>query len=192
MNDNTTQKQKDLILAPRRFMLNLCDADLKALYEKAGSASITPELLIENFISDLVSGKYSNGSDERMYADNWYERCWFSMSEYDSLLAYLIREGVYYDFIDCCIVAATNKEAIKDCLEDDKMSSGEKQENIALWKMEIEEAEEAMHNMYEDYCEYNETPDDYEKERDEVIKFRQSFLSKYHGIYSKDERTVND
>ena len=29
--------------------------------------------LIENFAGDLVGGTYSNGSDERDYADQWFE-----------------------------------------------------------------------------------------------------------------------
>ena len=28
----------------------------------------------ENFVGDLVGGTYSNGSDERDYADQWFER----------------------------------------------------------------------------------------------------------------------
>ena len=40
--------------------------------------------LIENFAGDLVGGTYSNGSDERDYADQWFERCWFDPKAYTS------------------------------------------------------------------------------------------------------------
>ena len=36
--------------------------------------------------SDLC-GTYSNGSDERMYAEQWFERCWFGMFPEHTLLA---------------------------------------------------------------------------------------------------------
>lgn len=49
--------------------------------------------LIENFIGDLVCGTYSNGSDERMYAEQWFERCWFGMFPDLTFLRYLIEWG---------------------------------------------------------------------------------------------------
>lgn len=48
---------------------------------------------MENFIGDLVGGTYSNGSAEREYADNWFNRCWFAMFPEDSLLNYLLEFG---------------------------------------------------------------------------------------------------
>ena len=41
--------------------------------------SILLEKRMESFVGDLVGGTYSNGSDERDYADQWFERCWFGM-----------------------------------------------------------------------------------------------------------------
>ena len=46
--------------------------------------------LLENFINDLIIGERSNGSDERMYAEQWFQRYWFSI-DYgtSSFLSYL-------------------------------------------------------------------------------------------------------
>ena len=49
--------------------------------------------LIENFVGDLVGGTYSNGSDERDYADQWFERCWFGMITKPTLLNHLLCWG---------------------------------------------------------------------------------------------------
>lgn len=53
--------------------------------ESAGEYGLTIGELIENFVGDLVDGTYSNGS-ERMYAQQWFERCWFGMFPEPSLL----------------------------------------------------------------------------------------------------------
>ncbi len=92
-------KKEDETVAPRTFTVNLSDADVKRLYKKAAEASLTPEELFENFVGDLVDGTYSNGSDERMCAEEWYNRCWFSFDYFNSFLAYLVRECKYEDFI---------------------------------------------------------------------------------------------
>jgi hypothetical protein len=72
----------------------LSDADCKRISEKAGKHGITVGQLLENFIGDLVDGTYSNGSDERYRADQWFERCWFGMFPEDTLLKYLLE----YDY----------------------------------------------------------------------------------------------
>ena len=76
--DYTEQQKKEIAtVAPRIININLSDSDVKRLYVKAAGASLTPEELIENFIGDLVCGTYSNGSDERVYAEQWFDRCDF-------------------------------------------------------------------------------------------------------------------
>lgn len=57
---------------------------------KSGIDSLT---LIENFVSDLIDGSRTNGSDERMYAQQWFERCWFSSPMEETFLSYLIDFG---------------------------------------------------------------------------------------------------
>ena len=70
--------------------IELSKADLRSLCCKAGSAGLTVGELLENFINDLIIGERSNGSDERMYAEQWFQRCWFSI-DYgtSSFLSYL-------------------------------------------------------------------------------------------------------
>ena len=58
---------------PRTYHLNLSDNDVKRLVLKAGEFNLNVSELLENFIGDLISGTYSNGSDERMYANQWFD-----------------------------------------------------------------------------------------------------------------------
>ena len=83
------QEEKKTI-RPRKIEINLSDADITRIYEKAGKHGITVEELIENFIGDLVDGTHNNGSDERMYANEWFERCWFGGFSENTFLGYLL------------------------------------------------------------------------------------------------------
>ena len=95
-----TEQQKEIeTIKPRAYSLNLSDADVKRIAKKAGAYGLTVSELLENFIGDLVAGTYSNGSDERIYADRWAERCWFSLDPEKNLVQYLC-EAWEFDFSD--------------------------------------------------------------------------------------------
>lgn len=72
------QKKEIETIRERAFTLKLSDADVDRLAMKAAEAGMTMGELLASFVGDLVGGTYSNGSDERMYAEAWYERCGFS------------------------------------------------------------------------------------------------------------------
>lgn len=74
------EQQKEIeTIRERKITVKLSDADCDRLARKCGEHGLTIGELIENFVGDLVGGTYSNGSDERDYADQWFERCWFGM-----------------------------------------------------------------------------------------------------------------
>lgn len=77
---------------------------------------------IDNDVGDLVGGTYSNGSDERDYADQWFERCWFGMFPEPTLLNHLLNLGYepehYLDMLE-------NVETIKSDIEITKQNIAE-------------------------------------------------------------------
>lgn len=77
MNISEHQEAEIKTIKERDFKLKLSDADVERLFLKAGGAGLTVSELLENFIGDLVDGTYINGSDERDYAEQWFDRCWF-------------------------------------------------------------------------------------------------------------------
>jgi hypothetical protein len=86
-----TDQQKEIeTIKEREITLKLSDADVERVFKKAGEVGLTVSELLQNFIGDLVYGTYSNGSDERMYANQWFERCWFGMFPDKTFLRYLI------------------------------------------------------------------------------------------------------
>ena len=88
------EQQKEIeTIRERKITVKLSDADCDRLARKCGEHGLTIGELIENFVGDLVGGTYSNGSDERDYADQWFERCWFGMFPEPTLLNHLLHLG---------------------------------------------------------------------------------------------------
>ena len=117
------EQQKEIeTIRERKITVKLSDADCDRLARKCGKHGLTIGELIENFVGDLVGGTYSNGSDERDYADQWFERCWFGMFPEPTLLNHLLNLGYepehYLDMLE-------NVETIKSDIEITKQNIAE-------------------------------------------------------------------
>ena len=126
-NPNETQTVK-----ARRLEINLSDADVKRISEKACEYGLTVSELIENFIGDLVCGTFTNGSDERMYAKEWVNRCNFTILKDRAFVRFLAVSGLLSDVLDLL-------HYIDNC-----------QNNLASDEADLEEAEEIQAEV-EDY-----------------------------------------
>ena len=89
----TEQQNYIKIVKERRITVKMSDSDCDRLARKCGKSGITIGELIQSFIGDLIDGTYSNGSDERDYADKWFESCWFGMFPEPTLLNRLLNNG---------------------------------------------------------------------------------------------------
>ncbi len=169
------QAEEIKTIKPRQFNLNLSDADYRRIAEKAACAELSVEGLLESFIGDLVSGTYSNGSDERMKAQEWYERCGYDsgFDEKYTLLHYLISEGSIDDFVR----EVEEFENNKDDIESTKKELEDPQEEWEQWTTgednhkafnSLEEYKKSLEDEIKDYeCFMNaaaETLDDYWQE----------------------------
>ena len=98
------QQQKEIeTIKDRNITIKLSDADCERLAKKCCKHGLSIGQLLESFIGDLVDGTYTNGSDERMYANQWFERCGFTMYEEDTLLNQLINFDIdIEDFLVTC------------------------------------------------------------------------------------------
>lgn len=86
------QQNERNTIKKREFVLELSNADVERICDKAAIVGLSPEKLLEAFIGDLVDGTYAHGSDERMYANQWYDRCGFTYLAEKNLVTYLARE----------------------------------------------------------------------------------------------------
>ncbi len=153
------QREEIETIKARNISLNLSDADVKRLCEKAGSVGFAVSELLESFIGDLVDGTYTNGSDERMYANEWFERCGFSwMSEY-KFLRFLIDCDDVEDTIDDWNEIKYYKD-LEELGEDDK-------EDLAYY-------EESINDKFEEYRRYKKVDEEkltLEAEMEKVINW---------------------
>lgn len=88
------EQNEQATIRERTITLKLSDDDCDRILRKAGSSGLTVAQLLENFIGDLVGGTYYNGSDESMYAELWFDRCWFGMFPGKTLLRHLLENEV--------------------------------------------------------------------------------------------------
>ena len=58
----------------RQITIKATDRDFEKLQERCSGYGITIDELLESFVGDLVDGVYSNGSDERRAAAEWFDR----------------------------------------------------------------------------------------------------------------------
>lgn len=127
----------------RKIMVQLSDADCDRLAKKCGMHGLTIGELIENFIGDLVDGTRSNGSDERMYANQWFERCWFGMSQEPTLLNHLLDWGYdpedYLDTLDNIETAIKEKEYLARHPEEADEEAQYLDDDIESWQEELKD-----------------------------------------------------
>lgn len=118
------QQQEEIkTIRKRTIELELSDADVKRIAEKAGAHGLTVGKLLENFIGDLVCGTYSNGSDERDLAGQWFERCEFGMFPDMTFLNYLVEWGRVDEVLQAWDDIADSEENIK--ITQEELSSGQ-------------------------------------------------------------------
>lgn len=133
MSKVQTEQEKEInTIRERTITLKLSDKDCERIMEKAGMVNMTASELLEQFIGDLVDGTYSNGSDERMKANDWFERCWFSFMN-DGLLKYFNGE---YDEVDGFMDTWEENELFKREPEQFAEEISELEDGEKLWFQE--------------------------------------------------------
>lgn len=131
---------------------------------------MTVSELLENFIGDLVAGTYSNGSDERMYAEQWAERCWFALDPEKNLIHYFCT-SYEYDFSDLMDIL----ERIDDIQSDIKIT----EKNIAEpkeedWKDVVYRKYNDDRTSYECIPCYNSVEDYIASEQQDLIDYKEA------------------
>lgn len=126
-------------LKERVLKINLTDEEVEQISQKAGSVNLTVSELLENFIADLVGSSRRNGSDECDRADDWFERCWFSMFPEDTFLRFMLTECYSIsDFVTTYSTLCSCEEDINEATEDDEIK--DIQAEIDALREELEES----------------------------------------------------
>lgn len=179
-----TEQQKEIqSIKPREYRLKLSDADVERIAMKAGRYGLTVPELLENFIGDLVCGTYTNGSDERMYAQQWSNRCWFSHAPEKSLVQYFC-DSLEYDFSDLFRVLR-QIEGSKEDIEDSKKrieNPGEEWKTICT-HVYREDGTEEWRNCYKSVEEYITSEKEYLEEYQEELEETLEELQEIHNSF---------
>ena len=135
------QKKEIETIKERTITVKLSDEECERLASMSGLSGLTVGELIENFIGDLIGGTHSNGSDERMYANQWYERCGFSFDSEETLLGYLINRGYepkdYLDMLDNIETAQEEKKYLEEHPEEANEEAQYIDDDIAEWEEKL-------------------------------------------------------
>lgn len=137
------QKENETI-RERNISVKLSDDDCKKITDVCGRCGLSVGELLASFIGDLVGGTYSNGSDERMYADRWFERCGFEMIAEPTLLQHLLCWGYepedYLDVLDNIETAKNDKKYLEEHPEEaDEEEASYIDDDIADWEEELKD-----------------------------------------------------
>ena len=189
-----SQEQEIKTIRERTIKLELSDADVERLCTRAGSVNLTVSQLLEYFIGDLVDGTYSNGSDERMYANQWFDRCGFGMFSDNTFLRYLIE----YGSVDEVVGLWNGINEIKEDLEYAKHHTGEYEpDDIEEWKEDLEEWQASINVTFDEYK--KSTKDEVgtlEEEMKTVIKWYEGMQQMKNANATinieEDDETVDD
>ena len=190
---NRQQKEIETI-KERTITLNLSDADCNRLARKCGKYGLTIGKLLENFVGDLVDGTYSNGSDERDYANRWFERCWFGMFPEQTLLNHLLCWGHepkdYLDTLDNIEIAQEEKKYLEEHPEEADEEAQYIDADIAFWEVELKDMRadwkpEKEPNMDEEL----ELIKKWVKEREELTNSLKGTVAKLTGTAIQDDET---
>lgn len=85
-------------IRPRPLKVNLSDSDVKKIVEEAARNGTTVSEIVSGFICDLVGGTQTRGSDERMYAEQYFNRCCYSWDDENTFIKSLI-DGGFFEII---------------------------------------------------------------------------------------------
>lgn len=154
------------------IQVNLPEEDALRIANKAGRHGLTVGKLIEQFIGDLIDGASTNGSDERMYASLWFDRCWFSMFPDKTFLSYLIEVNKVKLVLQLWTDLQDAKNDIAYYEEHpDETEPGEVEEIREL----LQDTQEQIDWYWNDYCqlktEYKKGS--FEKEMGKVLEWHQ-------------------
>ena len=112
----------------RTISIRLYQDEVEELCMKSGKVGLSIGELFENFVADLICGTHTNGSDERMYIEQWFDRCYFSIMPEKTFLSYLLEMQEIDSVLECWETLQELKELEEpDCYDKEEL---EIQQNI--------------------------------------------------------------
>ena len=121
--------------------LQLTNADTMRLQDKANCVGCNESQLLEAFVMDLISGRFTHGSDERMYADQWFRRCYMFPDK--TFIRYLIIRDKVDELLE-------DYEKLKE-YQNDYVQMQKSPDEVMATQKEIEVLSAYIKEIYESY-----------------------------------------
>ena len=171
----------------RTITVMMSDEDCRELADLCGEHGLTVGELLTNFIGDLIEGTQTNGSDERMYAKQWFDRCWFAHETKNTLLHHLLFWGHdpknYLGTLDSLVMAQMDMEALVG------NPDGYDEEDMSFINDDITYFSERIKEMSEDW------KPEIEPDMEEQIEIIKKFVKQREQLINegdeKNERTAD-
>lgn len=127
----------------RTISIRLYQDEVEELCMKSGKVGLSIGELFENFVADLICGTHTNGSDERMYIEQWFDRCYFSIMPEKTFLSYLLEMQEIDSVLECWETLQELKELEEpDCYD----------------KEELEIQQNTLEEYFQEYRTYTREP----------------------------------
>lgn len=169
----------------RVIIVSLSDEDCDKLFMKLGVRNATVGVLVQNFIRDLVFSDDCNGSDECIFANQWFDRCWMSY-DYNLLMGFLNSNDIDpYDDLICYMESIEHGES--KLLDYEVNPRGFDPEEMEYLKEDIKDWKEHIGKIRRQFlatypnaswtCEF-ESLESWYKEREDFKNIRVRYLNK--------------
>ena len=146
----------------RQFTLELSDGDAREFCEKCYKDGTSPEEVLQGFISDLIDGAGTRGSDERELASAYYNRCLCAGTRC-TFSQWILNYCTYS--IDEIVQRLEDLQGLKDTLQElaDNPEEIAAKNEIEDIQAEIRDREAEITEIYEEYAESEAEPETLEE-----------------------------
>ena len=110
-----------------------------------GKCGLTLDVLLACLIGDITGGAHTQGSDERMYAGEWFNNVYSQISQGDTLLHYLLEKDLYGRFMKVLEGYGYYNGLIKSWKLEGEPDFDELDKNILLLKEHLDILQEMLH-----------------------------------------------
>ena len=141
-----TQFHSDAVmdLSANSYIIQWQNELLNARDEDGNAYSPTYLRTIQNQLSAI----FNHGSDERMYAEQWYQRCWFAMFSDDTFLKFLLLWGDLDAYIDLMDELESNKKEMAEMTADAEEYSSEERDELHEYIHDLQKEKDYYWNKF--------------------------------------------
>lgn len=155
----------------RQFILELSDKETKAFIDKCTQDGTTPAEVLEGFICDLTGAERTRGSDERMFARQYYDRCGYGMfftDEYHTFTQWLLNS---FEFENLAAILDDKKTLEEEVTFLTKHPEKADEGEIESLNNDIADCNKQIAEIYKEYQEATNKPDTLEEGLKGVIDY---------------------